>query len=295
MSAAPRLSVIVAVQQAQANLPDILAALQPDAHSGVEFIFCHAAAPPAARRPGVGGDNVAEVYGGADAQIPHLWRDGIRAARGAWVATTNAHCIPAPDWVRRLESHVADPAAAIGGVLANDVAATPSDWAIYLLRYVAFAAPQAGRAVSDVAADNAMYRRALIVEHEDLLARGFWEPAFHARFRAAGHELRLDPALAVTHRNRYRVREFLRQRLAHGREFGLERAAAWRPARRVAMLLAAPVLPLVFLRKVVRAARRHPVCSHHVVSAAGWLLLFVGAWGTGEAMGYWTALRGGAR
>jgi hypothetical protein len=286
----PKLSVVVAVQHAQENLPDIVAALRPDAHPGVEFIFCHAAAPPDGCRDG---GNVVDVYGGVDALIPHLWRDGIRAATGTWVATTTAHCIPAPDWVARLEEHLDDPAAAIGGVLANDAAAKKFEWAIYLLRYIAFAAPQAAGAVTDVAADNAMYRRSLIVEHQDLLAGGFWEPAFHARFRAAGHGLRLDPALTVTLRNRYRASEFFRQRLAHGRQFGLTRATAWRPARRIAMLLASPVLPLVFMRKIVRTARRHPVGSCHVFSAAGWLLLFAGAWGTGEAMGYWAALRSG--
>jgi hypothetical protein len=291
VNAAPKLSVVVAVQHAQANLPEIVAALEPGAHPDVEFIFCHAAATPDARRSAIGDGNAAELYGGPDALIPHLWRDGIRAATGTWVATTTAHCIPASDWVARLKGHADDPGAAIGGVLANDAAAASLAWAIYLLRYTAFAAPQPMGAVTEVAADNAMYRRSLLLEHQDLLADGFWEPAFHARLRAAGHDLRLDPALTVTHRNRYRAGEFFGQRLAHGRQFGLARAAAWSRARRAAMLLAAPLLPLAFLRKIVRAARRHPVCSRHVFPALGWLLVFLSAWGMGEAMGYWTALQ----
>ena len=293
MSPAPKLSIVVANQHAQANLPDIVAALEPDVHPNVQFIFCHAAAAPDARGDAAGEGNVVDLYGGAQALIPHLWRDGIRAATGTWVATTTAHCIPARDWVARLEAHVDDPAAAIGGVLANDAGATPFAWAIYLLRYTAFAAPQAAGAVTDVAADNATYRRSLIVGHDDLLAEGFWEPAFHARLRAAGYVLRLDPALTVTHLNRYRAGEFFRQRLAHGRQFGLQRAAAWPRARRFAMLLASPLIPLVLLRKIVGTARRHPVCSPHVLPAAGWLFFFASAWGIGEAMGYWTALQSG--
>jgi hypothetical protein len=293
VSPPPRLSVVIAVQRAEENLPDIVAALTPDAHPDVEFIFCHAATPPEGRRNAAGDGNVVDLYGGADALIPHLWRDGIRAATGTWVATTTAHCIPAPDWVARLQAHVDDPAAAIGGVLVNDAAARPVAWAIYLLRYTAFATPQAAGVVTEVAADNALYRRSLIVEHQDLLAGGFWEPGFHARFRAAGHVLRLDPALMVTHRNRYRAGEFFRQRLAHGRQFGLARAGAWPRVQRFAMLLASPLLPLVFLRKIVRAARRHPVCSRHVLPAAGWLLFFASAWGIGEAMGYWTGSHSG--
>jgi len=293
VNAAPKLSVVVAVQQAQANHMDVAAVLEPGAHPDVEFIFCHATATPGTGRDGTGEVNAAEIYGGPDALIPHLWRDGIRAAKGTWVATTTAHCIPASDWVARLKGHVDDPAAAIGGVLANDAAAGPLAWAIYLLRYTAFAAPQPMGAVSEVAADNAMYRRSLLLEPPDLLADGFWEPTFHARLRAAGHEIRLDPALIVTHRNCYRAGGFFGQRLAHGRQFGHARAATWSRVRLLAMLLAAPLLPLAFLRKIVRAARRHPVCSPHVLPALGWLLVFVSAWGMGEAMGYWTALQRG--
>src|SRR5207244_2458870 len=160
--------------------------------------------------------NAGEIYGGPDALIPHLWRDGIRAAKGTWVATTTAHCIPASDWVARLKGHVDDPAAAIGGVLANEAAATSLTWAIYPLCYPAFG--------------------------------------------------------------------FFGQRRAHGRQFGRARAATWSRVRLLAMLLAAPLLPLAFLRKIVRAARRHPVCSPHVLPALGWLLVFVSAWGMGEAM-----------
>ena len=86
MNAAPKLSVVVAVQQAQANLMDVAAALEPSAHPDVEFIFCHAAATPGTGRDGTGEVNAGEIYGGPDALIPHLWRDGIRAAKGTWVA-----------------------------------------------------------------------------------------------------------------------------------------------------------------------------------------------------------------
>lgn len=289
----PKLTVVVAVQHAQANLPDVAAALEPSAHPDVEFIFCHAAATPRAGRDATREVNTADLYGGPDALIPHLWRDGIRAATGRWVATTTAHCIPASDWVARLKGHVDDAPAAIGGVLANDAAAGPLAWAIYLLRYTAFAAPQPMGTVTEVAADNAMYRRSLLIEYRDLFANGFWEPVFHERLRATGHDLLLDPTMIVTHRNRYRAGQFFGQRLAHGRQFGFARAAVWPRLRRAAMLLAAPLLPLVFLSKIVRAARRHPVCSPHVFPALGWLLVFVSAWGMGEAMGYWTALQRG--
>jgi hypothetical protein len=293
LSPAPKLSIVVAVQHAESNLPDIAAALRPAEHASVEFIFCHAADGPTPGGSIASGGNIVERYGGARSLIPHLWRDGMLAARAPWVATTTAHCVPAADWVARLETHLGDAAAAIGGVIANDARASAMDWAIYLLRYTAYAAPQAMREVTDVAADNALYRRGRVVEQADLLAEGFWEPGFHARWRAKGHVLRLDPALCVTHRNRYSASAFLRQRVAHGRQFGSARAAQWPRVRRLAMLLASPLLPVAFLGKIVRTARRHPVCSRHVAPALGWLVLFAAAWGIGEAMGYCAALTRG--
>src|SRR5262249_50828377 len=41
-----KLTIIVAVQHAQDNLADILAALRPAAHPQVEFLFCHTTADP---------------------------------------------------------------------------------------------------------------------------------------------------------------------------------------------------------------------------------------------------------
>lgn len=289
MSAEPQLSIVIAVQSAHDNLSAILNVLDIDRNRDVQFIFCAAGRECSALCAIDTGDNVVKLER-SGALIPHLWRDGIRVATGTWVATTTAHCIPAADWVARLRAHTADDAAAIGGVLTNDASARTMDWAIFLLRYLAFAVPQRPQTVNDVAADNAMYRRELVLQNADLLAEGFWEPAFHARFRAKGYALRLDPALQVIHRNRYRAGEFFRQRMAHGREFGYARAASLSLPKRIGFVLAAPLLPAVFLRKILRAAKDNSAASSHVSSALGWLLFFIVGWSIGEAMGYLAAL-----
>lgn len=295
MSVERQLSIVVAVQQSEANLPAIRKALQTRNHPQVEFIFAHAQSAESAQRQDDGIGNVIDVFAGNNALIPELWRDGIRAAAGAWVATTTAHCVPAPDWVAKLQDCIADPAAAIGGLFENDAQASAADWAIFLLRYAVFASPQNSRFVNDVAADNAIYRRDLIAREEDLLRDGFWEPSFHARFRAHGYRLRLEPALLVTHRNQYRVREFFLQRISHGRRFGRDRAVQLAWPGRIGMLIAAPLLPLLFLRKIRRNALRHPACAPHLGPASGWLLFFLCGWGWGEGLGYLDSLRGKRR
>lgn len=287
-----QLSVVIAVQEAEANLPAIRQALQTQNHPGVEFIFAHARSSQSAQRQSDGAPNVVDLFAGDKALIPELWRDGICAAAGAWIAVTTAHCVPAPDWVTTLQNCTADSAAAIGGLFQNAERARAVDWAVFLLRYAPYAWPQSPRFVDDVAADNAIYRRDLILREEDLLRDGFWEPAFHARFRAQGHRLRLEPTLLVTHTNQYRPLQFFRRRIAHGRRFGRDRAAVSPWHRRMFMSIGAPVLPLLFLRKIRRTALRHPICAPHFAPAFGWLLFFLCGWGWGESRGYLDALRG---
>lgn len=288
---APGLSVVVAVQHAEANLPAILAGLRPEAHPDIEFLFCHTPADP--RTPALVGEgaNRRVLCAAAGSLIPALWRDGILAARGSRVATTTAHCIPAPDWVARLEAAGLDGArVALGGVIDNAPESDAMGWAAYLLRYAAFAPSRpAAEDVHEIAADNALYRRAAILGHPDLLALGFWEPSFHARFRAAGLHLDLDPALRVTQHNRYTAAQFARQRRAHGRAFGLARASRLTRPQRLLLTLASPGVPLVLLRRIRRAAGRAGLGSRFP-RALPWLLAFLGAWSAGEAEGYAASL-----
>jgi hypothetical protein len=286
-----KLSIIVAIEHAEDNLPDILRALDPVAHPAVEFLFCHASAASEALAPigAVSGTRV--LPGAAGSLIPHLWRDGMFAARGERVATTTAHCIPTVDWVDALMKTDLDQIAAAGGTIENDPQSDAKGRAIFLLRYTSFAPPQAARDVREIAADNAVYRRSDLLRHRDVLARGFWEPSFHHRIRAEGLRLSIDPALRVVHRNRYSARQFMRQRFAHGCEFGLTRASSWHFARRLAMLVLTPVLFPLLLGRILRRAMSNPALRKKLATVWFWLPAFILAWIAGEARGYLKSLR----
>ena len=287
----PVLTVVVAVQHAQANVVEILERLDCARHPQVEFLLCFTTsdAGTAGMLPALANARAIECPPGS--LIPHLWRDGIRAAQADRVAVTTAHCLPAPDWVAQLLATDLASHAGAGGTFENDEQSDAVGWAIFFLRYLPFAPPQARRDVADIAADNAVYRRGLLMAEADLLAAGFWEPGFHARFRAAGHALQLDPRLRVIHRNRYSPAQFFRQRLAHGREFGLARAAHLARVRRAMLAILSPLLPLVFLRKIAANARRPGAHRGHFARSLPWLCFFLLGWGLGEARGYWESLR----
>lgn len=286
-----RLSVVIAVQHAGANVPAVLVALDPAAHPEVEFLFCGAGADAEWTRPLAGFENVRSMAGTAGQLVPQLWAEGIRAASGDKVALTTAQCVPEHDWVERLASHDLAGLAGCGGAIANDPAARPRDWAMYLLRYFSYAPPVRAGLVAEIAADNALYRRADILEHADLLEKGFWEPSFHARFRADGKGLALDPALVVVHRNRYTGRQFFRQRRDHGRAFGLARAEQVPPWKRMLLITLSPLLPLLFLSKIARSVASRREYRRQFLTSLPWLLYFLTAWGWGEVQGYIAAGR----
>jgi len=281
-----KLTVVIAVQHAQENLPEIIRRLNPAGHEDVEFIFCSTVADPETDSLVAGFDNVRVLSVNDDRLIPVLWGDGIKVAQAEKVALSTAHCVPAEDWVDSLLASDMTTLPAIGGTIENDSAASARDWAIFFLRYVSFAPPQQKRQVNEVAADNAVYRTADILQHDDLLKIGFWEPSFHARFRKAGMSLELDPAIKVVHKNRYSSAQFFSQRLAHGKEFGLERAGQISTFKRRLLILLSPLLPVIFLKKIISTVLRHGGYNSKLVSALPWLLLFLLAWGLGEAKGY---------
>lgn len=283
---APSLSVVIAVQMAQQNLPEIIQRLGCERHPEVEFLACYSDADPEVPRLLANQRNIRALPGLPGSLIPHLWRDGILAARHGAVAITTAHCIPDENWVERLLDADLQGLGGIGGVIDNHPESDAKGWAIFLLRYIAYAPPQAARRVEEIAADNALYRRSDILLQRDLLNDGFWEPSFHARFRAAGLPLALEPRLRVVHRNRYGARQFFQQRFAHGREFGLARAAGLPLIKRAVLIVLSPVLPLIFLRKIVGAANAPPQYRRQLPRALPWLLFFLLGWGLGEARGY---------
>lgn len=294
MNTAVSLSIVVAVQYAQDNLAEMVERLRPSRHPNVEFLFCHTTADPDTPRLVSGAENVSVLCGEPGSLIPHLWRDGIRAARGPLVAVTTAHCLPALDWVERLLVADLTASAGIGGVIENDPASDAKGWAVYLLRYMRYAPPQQAREVAEIAADNAVYRRQEIVRHDDLLRKkGFWEPSFHARFAADHLSLRLDPTLRVVHRNRYTVRQFMGQRWAHGREFGLARARSADPLRRVFLAAFSPAIPFVYFGKLCKWILGKKEYRLYFLKAMPWFVLFMLSWNAGEIYGYFLSIVAG--
>jgi hypothetical protein len=279
-AAEPPLSIVIAVKDSEANLPAIFSRLAAKMDE-IEVVLAVAGSAPLAAPKAVH-----IVRSDADALIPHLWRDGIRAARGDAVALTTASCIPAPDWVDVLQSFDLAHGPAIGGVLDNDPGASASNWAIYFLRYSAYLPSRIADTVDDLAADNALYRREAILAHCALLDGGFWEPEFHARFRAAGAVLRLEPDLRVVHHGVDPPGRFVSHRYRHGRQFGRDRVRNRGRLAALAYLAATPFVPLLTAARILSRVAPQPRYRLGLLRALPWLCVFIGAWSLGEGRGY---------
>jgi len=283
-SAVPRLSVVVAIEGASANVRAILANLKPATYSDCEYAFY---ATRQADLAGLPGDlpNLRRAVSAPGARIPHMWRDGIASARATSVALLSAHVIPAPNWMDAVLAALpgAD-VAGVGGHFSNDPQARPLDWAIYLLRYAAFSRPRSGT-VEHIAADNAVYRRDPILACHDLTERGFWEVEYHVRFIAQGLSLLLSDRLQVVHTNRYAARAFAAQRREHGFSFGRDRARRYSSWRLLLQLLASPAVPFVLAAKVLARSRAHGLLREAPLAALPWLAWFVLHWSWGETLG----------
>ena len=285
----PAITIIIAVKEAEANLHELLERLSPAKTDEVQYIFVVAGDPPA-DLAGLG--DIVEVVGApAGTLVPVLWRDGIRRARGHGVALTTAQCLPPRGWVAALLAADLANFVGVGGPIDLYPGNGPAHRAIYFLRYLAFTPPQTKREVFEIAADNAIYRRAEILQHEDLLAEGFWEPSFHRRFRQQHLGLQLDPELCIAYRGCEPPEAFPRHRHSHGRAYGRWRAEQVSLPRQVALVLVSPLLPAVLLLRVLRRAWAHPQFRASSLPALPWLMLFILAWSTGEARGYLAATK----
>jgi hypothetical protein len=281
----PVVSVVVACNGAPGALERCLDAVAPQL-AGAELVVCSAAEQPEALR----GRYPAAVWVVRDdALVPVLWRDGIARARGELVALTISPMIPRGDWLEALRAALAD-ADAVGGAIEPAAGLRAADRAECWCRYARDMLPFAAAPSLDLAGDNAGYRRERLLAVEESWREGFWEPEVHKALAARGDRLRHEPSVVVEMGRSAGAAAFLRQRLAHGREFGRTRGGRSGVGANLARIALSVIVPFVLVSRTVQEASRRgrrrslvPVLPH--------VLLFDAAWAAGEALGHVDALR----
>ncbi len=211
----------------------------------------------------------------------------IHAARAPIVAFVEDHSFPQPGWARALIEAHRKPYAAVGPAVGNANPGSTIGWANLLIEYAPWMEPACARAVDHLPGHNSSYKRAVLLpygqELESLLEA---ESILHWELRSRGLQLWLEPAALTLHMNFTSLAASTRLRLHGGRLFAGARARQWSRARRLAYAAAAPLIPVVRLRRILadtRAARRNSALPHLTYPALLFLLLCDAA---GEFMGY---------
>lgn len=285
----PRVAVIVASIDARATAPASLSRFAEEVRGRGEVVLADASrdgtADEVARRvPGV---RVLRRPSGLLA--PELWRAGLDATDAPLVAFTTAAMTPAPGWLDALLVRLgATGAAAVGGPIVPGEGLSPTDRAVYLMRYVNYNGPFAGRVEPEPAGDNALYRRDRLGGLGGANAHGFWEAEVHRHLRARGERLALAPGAVVTFRGGCRLLPTLGQRYRHARRYGAARGAGLSPFGKLARAATAPAVPAVLLGRAAATLRRQGQSFGPWLSAGPALAPLLVAWAAGEACGVLT-------
>lgn len=279
------LSIVIAASGDTAGLAECLGSLSAQRAHAREIVVVATVPAPAdlsARFPGI-----EWVEADAGLLIPQLWGLGMARALGDVVAITTAHFAPAPGWAEAIgRAHARLEAPAIGGPIDPPRGGRVVDWATYFLRYSAYFGPDRERAVADLPGDNASYKRSALGAPADLVRDGFWERDLHRRLRAEGRALVSVPAIRVAQRASFGFRRFLRQRFEHGTQFGRSRLQGRGVLVGLAAAAASPLIPAVFLAKIVVRVARSGRDFGPFVAALPTLACFLMAWSLGEGWGY---------
>jgi hypothetical protein len=280
----PALSVVVAnaARSGEAVVPALEGLAREARDADVEVLWVDRAGlrPEAPSRRFVRVDAAPEDGRG------ELYARGLAAARAPVVAFTDSETVLLPGWRRALEEAVAAGAAVVGGPVLPG-ARTARAWAGFLVDYAAHAVPPYRSASGDVSGNNVAYRAAVLAE---VLDGPVWKSLVNARLAARGVRPVVAEGMRVEARRRYSWRALTWDRVGHGRQYALWRAAGWSRRQRIAWGLACPLVAGVLAMRLARTVARHPTLRRPPVRSAPLVALALGCWSVGEAAGY---LRGG--
>ncbi len=287
MNGNPQISVVVASQNAQTTVERCLAALTAQSEGdNVEIVVVDNSTDGTTEIIRTRFPRVKLLLQLPAALIPELWGVGIRQSVGAIVAITTAHFIPDKDWLSQIRKAHEAPVPAIGGAIENDNQAGIVDWAVYFCRYAPYMLPFPQGFASEIAGDNASYKREYLDRCQPAWQDGFWEPTVHAELKKAGGRLLLAPSIIIRHKRSFGVLAFIKQRFQHGLKFGADRASRFSLPKRIVYLALSPAIPLIYLARISRQVVRKRRRLGKLLIASPLMVLFLLSWSFGELLGY---------
>ena len=212
---------------------------------------------------------------------------GIRAASAPIVASAEDHCYPEPRWAASLLAAFADGWSAVGPSMYNGNPASALSWVNLLLAFGPWVAPAAAGPIVQLPWHNTSYQRLLLVEYGDSLGELMdVEGLLQEDLARKGHRFYHAVDARVHHLNVSRVSSTITYRLDSSRLFAAYRSRGWSALRRLLYVLAAPLIPIVRLRRTLPLLRKvegGPGLHARVLAVAAVCLIIDSI---GETIGY---------
>lgn len=218
--------------------------------------------------------------------VPRLRRSGVEQAQGEFVAVIEEHCLAREDWIAKLIAACDSRYVAAGGPIHDYNYSRLRDWVTYFIEYNAYMPPWPDGEASNLNGANLIYRREVLLANLDALDKGYWEATLHPKLLAEGSKLRSVPDAVVYHRGPFDYFYYLRQRYLFSRAFAGARRGEVPLAKRVAYIVASPLVPVLLLARIgQRVAEKKKRIGKFVVSTP-LILPALCVYAFGECMGY---------
>ncbi|MCS6953511.1 MAG: glycosyltransferase family 2 protein [Bryobacterales bacterium] len=281
-------SVVIASKVELHFLEQCLRSLEGQvAEARAETIVVAAGPPERAERIRTAFPWVRVMHHPGPATVPQLRRLGVMAAQGELVGIIEEHCVAEPGWIVEAQAtHSSGHYGAVGGPVLDNGYKRRRDWVVYFCEYSGFLPPFPDREYAELNGANIAYRRRVLLEHADLLEKGFWEAALHPVLLAKGIRFRAAPRMRVRHCGPFPFGYYLRQRYLFSRAFAGARRELLAPQSRLAYLVAAPAVPLLLLLRMARRVGHDARLKREFVRTLPWIAVALTVYAAGEWVGY---------
>lgn len=238
------------------------------------------------RPVGHGGRRVRVLTAPGPASIFQLWGQGVRAAKGQYLAMLDLRCPIEPDWMATVVSAIAQNPTLLFGPVTCAWPKLHKDYLGYLTEYAQFHPPMA-QDMGEIPGVNLILRRDLARHPAVLCDDGFKKTRILPLLADMPSPMRLQTA-AVTYRKSYVRGAYYAHRFAHGRSYGAQRGFTGRLWPRFAAIALTTLLPFVRTWRVHRHASRLPDGKSAFWRSFVRILAAETAWSAGELAGYCT-------
>jgi GT2 family glycosyltransferase len=275
-----RISVVVCSWNSEATLEACLAALERQSHPDYEVLLVDSSPNEACARIAAGFPRVRLIRSAQRLWMHEARNRGVTGARGEILAFTDPDCLPDPDWLIRIEAHMAAGHRVVGGAMVCE-AHDGDAWAEHLVKFWRWlpGSPEGPR--DDVPTANMALDRGLFDEIGAFSERYISADTLICwQLRSRGYPVWFDGALRVVHIGREDPVGLIRQRFRRGADFFSMRASrpGWTRGRSALFLAALPILPLRHLVWQGAAAIRAGLLSQFLLvlptiaaSDVGWM------------------------